>query len=421
MADAGIIAYPEVLSSGALLLALSLGLPVVALRDSSASEAVQPPALVTFEPGGLAEALVAMRSGPADDRRAAAFAAAERLSSDAAAERVHAAYQGRDPDSVPARRCDPYACLTATVPDRTAVVIPTRNRPEHLERCLAHLSRARGQHGFTAWVCDSSDARHQEAVRRICHRHAWVELRFHRGRNISAARNFCAQVADAQLLISVDDDVLVEPQAVRELVAAYEAGSGPRVVAGAVRWGRETLPLAPMVLRRIGYGRPVRVGEDAAFLNSSLFLYPRAYALRWPWNERIRRGSDVLMGAIWRRAGVRIQWAPAALALHEAREALNADQHDDYVYAVLAHLLIAAKRPLRLALLETLGVAAGTRRYGGRPSELRAYARGWVNGHVAFARDYSVLRELASRPVPALSTAAPSSSRTSPSFARRSE
>jgi beta-1,4-mannosyltransferase len=97
-ADAAVIAYSEVFSSGALLLALSHGLPVVAPTESSAPEAVEPPGLEPFTPGGLTSALARMCDGPAAPRRDAALAAAQRHSWEAAAARVHDAYRGRDPD-----------------------------------------------------------------------------------------------------------------------------------------------------------------------------------------------------------------------------------------------------------------------------------------------------------------------------------
>jgi glycosyltransferase involved in cell wall biosynthesis len=288
--------------------------------------------------------------------------------------------------------------------ERVGVVVPTRNRPEHLRRCLEALAQTREHLPFRAWVCDSSAADQRPEIQRICARHPWVELRFHEGSNVSAARNLCARVAEAELLVSVDDDVVVEPQAVTALVDAYDRGSGARVVAGAVVWGPAEEALAPMIIRRIGYGRAVRSGESAAFLNSSLFLYPRAYALQWPWNERMRRASDVLMGAIWGHAGVAIGWAPEARAHHEERDAITLEQHDDYVYALLAHMLVAAKRPVRLAMLETGGLAAGVKGYARSPQTLAAYLRAWTRGHAAFMRDYRRLRELAARPVPPVSS-----------------
>ena len=288
-----------------------------------------------------------------------------------------------------------------TPPDRIVVVIPTRGRPSELERCLGALAVARERHPFAAFVCDSSPDELRPEVERISAKYPWVKLRFHAGTSISQARNFCARVADADLLVSVDDDVIVEPEAIEAMVNAYDNGSGPRVVGGAVIWGAHgAAPLPPLALSRIGYGRPPRAGEQPDFINSSLLLYPRAYALRWPWSERVKRSSDVLMGVPWVKAGVQLLWAPDALAHHEERDVLSPEQHADYTYAVLAHLVIARPRPLRLALLETLGLAAGVKGYGRGPGGLRAFLRAWLRGHRAFLRDYRSLRELASRAAP---------------------
>jgi beta-1,4-mannosyltransferase len=98
-ADGAIVAYPEVFSSGALLLALSHGVPVVAPRDSSAPDVAAPPALEAFEPGRLTEALARMSEDSAPCRRDVALAAARRHSWERAAERVHDAYLGRRPDA----------------------------------------------------------------------------------------------------------------------------------------------------------------------------------------------------------------------------------------------------------------------------------------------------------------------------------
>jgi hypothetical protein len=252
---------------------------------------------------------------------------------------------------------------------------------------------------FDTWVCDSSDRQHQPEIEAICSPDPCVQLRFHTGRNIAAARNFCVGVADAELLVSVDDDVQVTPGAVRALVDVYDRRTSPSVVAGTVVWG--TMPILPMVLSPIGYGRPVRDGEQPQFINSSLFLYPRAYGRQWPWNEKMQRGSDVLMGAIWRRAGVSMLWAPEARAFHEEdRNVLTAGRHDDYVYALLAHAMIPAKRPDRLVLIETVTLAAGLKGYAKDRSTFAEYLGAWLRGHRAFVRDYRFLQELAARPIP---------------------
>jgi beta-1,4-mannosyltransferase len=76
-ADLALLAYRDVFSSGALMLGLSQGLPVLAAADSTAAELGPPPALRTFAPGGLSAAIAA--SVPADDAaRARALETAER-------------------------------------------------------------------------------------------------------------------------------------------------------------------------------------------------------------------------------------------------------------------------------------------------------------------------------------------------------
>ena len=74
-ADAFVLNYDEVFSSGALLLALAFGLPVVAPERGSATELAPPPATIPFAEGGLTQALGEARLDH-DHRRAAARAAA---------------------------------------------------------------------------------------------------------------------------------------------------------------------------------------------------------------------------------------------------------------------------------------------------------------------------------------------------------
>lgn len=86
-ADVAVLAYRDVFSSGALMLALSQGLPVVAPEASTAAELGAPPAIREFPPGGLADALVdSARDGQA--AREHALHCAERYGWDAVAAKV---------------------------------------------------------------------------------------------------------------------------------------------------------------------------------------------------------------------------------------------------------------------------------------------------------------------------------------------
>lgn len=86
-ADVAVLAYGDVFSSGALMLALSHGLPVVAPADSTAAELASPPAIRLFSPGRLAVALA--ESVPTDGAaRGHALSSARRYGWDEMATKV---------------------------------------------------------------------------------------------------------------------------------------------------------------------------------------------------------------------------------------------------------------------------------------------------------------------------------------------
>jgi glycosyltransferase involved in cell wall biosynthesis len=285
-----------------------------------------------------------------------------------------------------------------------AVVIPTRARPDRLERCLTSLATARERFPFKAHVCDSSPVRSDaQAVAAVVDRFPWAELHRHDGANVAAARNACARAASEPLLVNVDDDLQVEPQAIAKLVERYRSVDGRRVVSGSVSW--DGVWTVPMVMRWIGYSRLPRPGEPPTFVQGAFFLYPRAFALAWPWNERIRAKDDIFMGAVWRAKGVTMLFEPEARALHpELPLAFHPDRigeraldQDSHIYALLFDSLIANPDPRRALAYETLGFMASAKLYFRRPSWAIRFLRKWAGGHRALLADRRYLRALLAR------------------------
>jgi beta-1,4-mannosyltransferase len=89
-ADAAILAYSDLFSSGALLLALSFGLPAVAPAGGTSGELFSAPAVELFDGGGLSDAMIRVRSGK---RTSAARASAECFPWSQAAARTLAVYE----------------------------------------------------------------------------------------------------------------------------------------------------------------------------------------------------------------------------------------------------------------------------------------------------------------------------------------
>ena len=285
-----------------------------------------------------------------------------------------------------------------------AVVIPTRSRPDRLARCLESIAAARKNLEFPVYVCDSSPTEAvQTAVREVCERFPWTRVSVHRGANAAAARNACARAAKEDLLVSVDDDLELEPQAIERLVHRYAEGDGRRVVGGSVCWeGHWSTPVRE---RPIGYGRPVRDGEDPDFIIAAFFLYPRSFALAWPWNDRIDRDEDIFMGALWRSHGVRILFAEDARAVHEElplssdpdRLAETVNHQASHIYSLLFDTLIANPDLIRALAYETLGFAASAKLYMRRPHLALPFLRSWLTGHLRLIGDFRYLRHLTHR------------------------
>ena len=245
----------------------------------------------------------------------------------------------------------------------------------------------------------STSAEIRADVAAACAPYDFVHLRHHEGVGFGPARNFCARIAHADLLVNVDDDVYVHEDAIERLVDAYRVGTGWRAVAGSVSWG--TYWSRPIVMRRIGYGRPVRHTEAPSFLIGALFVYPRALALACPWIETVPTYDDHIMGALWRAKGVRMLFAPDARAVHDHRHSTyGEDRSGDLLYANLFDALIANKAPLRACEYEVLGFLAGAKTYFRRPRSAWRYVVAWLRGHVLLLRDWSMLTRAARSPLP---------------------
>lgn len=283
-----------------------------------------------------------------------------------------------------------------------AVVIPTRNRPEKLRRCLAALQQARKHIDFLVYACDSSDTEETRVVvKAVCDEFDFVRHHLHQGKNAAAARNFCAQVAEADLLVTVDDDVYVKPEAIKQLVDSYHAASGLRIIAGSVAWGNNWSQ--PVVMRLIGYGREAQPGELPSFVVSAFLLYPRNLALALPWNERIRTSEDRFMGALWRGRDIQIVFEPNARAIHDhEHNTYSVQEQESHIYANLFDVLIANPDIVRGLAYEFLGFAAGAKLYFRQFDSAIEYIRAWLRGHRALVRDWAYLKDYQRRPLPSL-------------------
>jgi glycosyltransferase involved in cell wall biosynthesis len=271
-----------------------------------------------------------------------------------------------------------------------------------LARCLEAVAAARNTISFDVYVCDSSDdADLARRVAEVCSRYPFVQLHRHDRLGLAAARNECSRVGHAPLLVSIDDDVYVFSDAIENLLAAYELAEGWRVVAGSVAWGERWS--GPVVMRRIGYGRPARMDERPDFFVTALILYPRALAQAFPFNEGIRSSDDRFAGALWRSKGVALLYEPTARAKHDDDHTtglFTAEHQDSHIYTNLFDALLVRRDPRLAMAFEVLGFAAGAKTYFRSALTAWRYVRAWLRGHRLLARDWRRLRHLVGSPMP---------------------
>lgn len=280
-----------------------------------------------------------------------------------------------------------------------SVVIPTKNRPEKLSRCLKAIAEQESLSIFEVLVCDSTqDEEIAQKVAEVCHAFPFVQLYRHDGKNVAAARNACVRAASTEILINVDDDLRINPGALKSLLTAYLSSSGYRVVAGSVKWSDWSRPIK---MRLIGYGRPCAPHEKPDFLIGAFFIYPKILGALKPWNENIRTSDDRFMGALWRALGVNLEFCENAKAIHDHEVVkYGVSEQSSHIYANLFDALIANRNLVRIVSYEVLGFIWGLKATIKQRINPMYFLDRWIEGHRMFLKDYKTLVNLASVKLP---------------------
>lgn len=243
-----------------------------------------------------------------------------------------------------------------------SVVVPTRDRPGHLRRCLASMAPVLGE-GDELIVVDSASL--DPAVREIAADFGAVVVRCDRP-GTSLARNSGASAARHHLVAFVDDDVQVGPGWADAMVAALTR-EGVAFVCG-----RVAVPPG-----QVGGLRQIAIKDDdepavldattPAPLGCSANLGMRVEVLRavGSFDEglgggaRFRAAEDLDLFDRLLGAGHRGWYEPAALAWHDQWRTRAQLVRLDWSYGIglgarLAKLARTDRRRLRRALAESM-------------------------------------------------------------------
>lgn len=273
------------------------------------------------------------------------------------------------------------------------VVIPVRDRPQQLDRCLAALA------GLDVIVVDDA-SREPDPVHEVARRHGARVVVLGSNLGPGGARNAGLVTVTRPLVAFVDSDVVVDPPTLLGL-AAHLADPRTALVGPLVR-GVSRSPRPCWYERYDVVAGSLALGEKAASIARgarvgwlpSACLVGRTSALRHAriggFSAEMRVGEDVDL--VWRllEEGWRVRYDPAFEASHEARATLSswlgrkfvygsggaalADRHGDAVaVARLSPLMATAgacvllRRRWGLAVAVTAGVIAAAQIRGSLP------------------------------------------------------
>jgi glycosyltransferase involved in cell wall biosynthesis len=201
--------------------------------------------------------------------------------------------------------------------DSTAVIVPTRDRPAELRRCLQAITAQRHELDLTeVLVVDDASASGDEIAAVVGAFEGARVLRLDAHKGPPGARNAGVRATDAELVCFTDDDCEVQPGWAASLAAPLRNGAD--VVAGATENGYEGRPLAEatqLVSNAFAHGS---AGVGRPFAPSSSFGARAAVLREIPFDEEYvavpAEDRDWFERVVV--AGRRVALAPEARVLH---------------------------------------------------------------------------------------------------------
>lgn len=203
-----------------------------------------------------------------------------------------------------------------------SVVVPTRDRPAALERCLAALSAQTGVGALEIVVVDDG-SRAAAEVARIVARFPAARLVRLEGGGPAAARNAGVASARAPIVCFTDDDCEPHPEWAGHLAAALAAGAD--AAGGEITTVEPSSPFS-VATRLVWLSlREPESGDHpyAAFFATGCLAARREVLTEFPFDEGYRFASeDRDWCARLTSSGHRLARAPAALVVHHRVDGL---------------------------------------------------------------------------------------------------
>jgi GT2 family glycosyltransferase len=198
-----------------------------------------------------------------------------------------------------------------------SIVVPTRDRPASLERCLEALANQRGIESLEIVVVDDGSA-DGERVAAIVGARARTRLLRMTGAGPATARNAGVAAAAGATICFTDDDCEPAPDWAAKLAARLATGAdavGGTNVNGCP--GNRFVEASELILRRLQESTSRR-RKDRVFIPSNNLACRRVLALDHPFDERYPSAAaeDRAWCATLAAAGLTVALVPDAILVH---------------------------------------------------------------------------------------------------------
>ena len=210
--------------------------------------------------------------------------------------------------------------------DRVSIIVPTRNRRDWLRDALRSVREQTWPH-VEIVVVDEASTDPTIAMLEAEFPQARV-VRHRKPRGPSGARNAGFDAASGSWILYLDDDDLLHPRHVEDLVVAARSVAPGLVVSG--QWRRFSMVDGELRLGPIVCAPPDRPGLDAlaeilepmgeGSVWTSSVLWPRELLGRVRWDERLNANGDVDFFGRTILAGAKIVGRPVGMAYYRVHQ-----------------------------------------------------------------------------------------------------
>ncbi len=209
------------------------------------------------------------------------------------------------------------------------VVIPTHNRREPLQRCLAALSDQSFDDFSVALVDDASDEPVASWLEAARYPFPIRQMRVESNAGPAHARNLAARSSASEYIAFIDDDVVADPHWLRNHWDAFHRAGPQAVVIGPLlappdwrptpwnRWEAETIAVEYRRMLAAEYAPTWR-----QFFTGNAFLARDAFLAAGGFNEDFKRAEDIEFAYRLARGGATFIFEPNAIGLHYAERSL---------------------------------------------------------------------------------------------------